>query len=59
MNVVFFRLGDSPASEFYVPLWGGNCKSRDTQAPGNRPKEIKQYSDTSANEDNSFGNHIR
>ena len=39
-NVVFFLLGDSPTSEFFVPT-----SAHKIQTPGNRPKErIQVYS---------------
>ena len=43
LNVVFFLLGDSPASEYYVPLQAGNCKAHKIQIPGSHSKEIIQY----------------
>jgi len=100
LNVVYFLLGNSPASEFYMPTfrdtlsvpssWAdryppmkmeqtecSETSAHKIQTPGNYPEEsIRQlvsylsntttyfqfkykYSDTSANEDNSFRNHIR
>ena len=40
LNIVLFLLGDSPASEFYVPT-----SAHKIQTPGNHPKErIQVYS---------------
>jgi len=46
-NVVFFILGDSPASEFYVPTFRdtvcSEASARKIQTPGSHPKEGIKY----------------
>jgi hypothetical protein len=44
LNVISFLLGDSPASEFYMPTFWNTVECSETSAykihtPGNRPNE--------------------